>query len=63
MGLDDKIQDAVGKAKEKIGAATDDPELEAEGQVDQVQSSLDQAKDAAKDAADNAVDAAKKIFD
>ncbi len=39
MGLQDKIQNAgeqlSGKAKETTGRATDDPDLEAEGQGEQ----------------------------
>ena len=58
MGTDDKLrnqgQDLKGKAKETIGQATDDEELEAKGRSDQAKSSLKQAgenvKDAVKDA-------------
>ncbi|HTE68189.1 MAG TPA: CsbD family protein [Actinomycetes bacterium] len=58
MGTDDKLrnqgQDLKGKAKETVGRATDDEELEAQGRADQAESSLKQAgenvKDAIKDA-------------
>ena len=58
MGTDDKLrtqgEDVKGKAKETIGRATDDEELEAAGRTDQAKSSLKQAgenvKDAIKDA-------------
>ena len=58
MGTDDKLrnqgQDLKGKAKETVGRATDDEELEAQGRADQAKSSLKQAgenvKDAIKDA-------------
>jgi uncharacterized protein YjbJ (UPF0337 family) len=58
MGTDDKLrnqgQDLKGKAKESVGRATDDEELEAQGRADQAESSLKQAgenvKDAIKDA-------------
>ena len=58
MATDDKLrnqgEDLKGKAKETIGRATDDEELEAQGRADQAESSLKQAgenvKDAIKDA-------------
>ncbi|HET7474785.1 MAG TPA: CsbD family protein [Dermatophilaceae bacterium] len=57
MGLSDKIQnaaeDAKGKMKEAAGKATDDEQLEAEGQVDQSSSDLKQAGENVKDAFKN----------
>ena len=54
MATDDKLrnqgQDLKGKAKERIGRATDDEELEAAGRADQAKSSLKQAGEKAKDA-------------
>jgi uncharacterized protein YjbJ (UPF0337 family) len=54
MGLDDKIgnklDDAAGKAKEKVGQATDDKNLENEGKGDQAKSDLKQAGEKVKDA-------------
>ncbi|MFI2564910.1 CsbD family protein [Paenarthrobacter sp. NPDC089714] len=60
MGLGDKIKNAAeelgGKAKEKTGEATGDPELQAEGQGDQASANLKQAGEKVKDAA-------KDLFD
>ncbi len=57
MGLGDKIsnkvQEAAGKTKEKVGDATDNERLQAEGAIDQAAAKVKQAgehlKDAAKD--------------
>ena len=54
MATDDKVrnqgQDLKGKAKESIGRATDDEELEAAGRSDQAKSSVKQAGEKVKDA-------------
>jgi uncharacterized protein YjbJ (UPF0337 family) len=54
MGLDDKIdnkmEDFGGKAKEGVGRASGDEELEAQGQGDQAKSNLKQAGEKIKDA-------------
>jgi uncharacterized protein YjbJ (UPF0337 family) len=54
MGLDDKIDNKAeelrGKAKEGVGRATDDEELEAQGRADQGKSNLKQAGEKIKDA-------------
>ena len=54
MGTDDKIDNKVeefgGKAKEKVGQATGDEELEAQGHNDQTKSNLKQAGEKVKDA-------------
>jgi uncharacterized protein YjbJ (UPF0337 family) len=54
VATDDKLrnqgQDLKGKAKESIGRATDDEELEAAGRADQSKSSLKQAGEKVKDA-------------
>ncbi|MGF7238358.1 MAG: CsbD family protein [Frankia sp.] len=54
MGTDDKvnnkIDEAAGKVKEKIGEATDNPDLQAEGQGEQSKSNLKQAGEKIKDA-------------
>jgi uncharacterized protein YjbJ (UPF0337 family) len=54
MGLKDKAENAgeklQGKAKEHTGRATDDRDLEAEGQADQSKSDLKQAGEKVKDA-------------
>ena len=54
MGLDDKFankaEELRGKAKEGVGRATDDQELEAQGRGDQAKSDLKQAGEKVKDA-------------
>ena len=54
MATDDKLrnqgQDLKGKAKETVGRATDDEELEAAGRSDQAKSSVKQAGEKVKDA-------------
>jgi uncharacterized protein YjbJ (UPF0337 family) len=54
MGLDDKIKNAAekvtGQGKEKVGDATGDEQLKAEGQGDQAKGSLKQAGENVKDA-------------
>jgi uncharacterized protein YjbJ (UPF0337 family) len=54
MGLDDKIgnkaQEAEGKAKQGVGEATDDENLQAEGKADERSANLKQAGEKIKDA-------------
>lgn len=54
MGLMDKAKNAaekaMGQGKEKVGAATDDKDMEAEGQKDQASGSLKNAGENVKDA-------------
>ena len=54
MGLDDKIKNSAenmqGQAKEKVGDATGDSEMQAEGQTDQTKANLKQAGEKVKDA-------------
>ena len=54
MGWEDKLKnkkdEATGAAKEKVGKATGDEELEREGQTDQGVSNLKQAGEKVKDA-------------
>ena len=54
MGLTDKIKNAAenakGEGKEAVGRATDDEQLQAEGQVDQSKADLKQAGEKVKDA-------------
>jgi uncharacterized protein YjbJ (UPF0337 family) len=47
--IDNKAEELKGKAKEGVGRATDDPELEAEGKADQVKGNLKQAGEKIKD--------------
>ena len=54
MGMDDKLkhsaEGSLGKAKEKLGDATDDESLQAEGQKDKSKADLKQAGEKVKDA-------------
>lgn len=54
MGTDDKLRNAGeewgGKAKEGLGSATGDRDLEAEGKADQTEAGLKQAGEKIKDA-------------
>jgi uncharacterized protein YjbJ (UPF0337 family) len=54
MGMDDKAQNAAqdlgGKVKEAVGDATDNEQLEAEGNADQFGASMKQAGENVKDA-------------
>jgi uncharacterized protein YjbJ (UPF0337 family) len=54
MGLDDKIgnktEEVSGQAKEKVGSATDNRDLQAEGKADQTKANLKQAGEKVKDA-------------
>jgi uncharacterized protein YjbJ (UPF0337 family) len=54
VATDDKLrnqgEDLKGKAKESLGRATDDEELEAAGRTDQSKASLKQAGEKVKDA-------------
>jgi uncharacterized protein YjbJ (UPF0337 family) len=53
MGLDDKLSNAAdklgGQAKEKVGDATDNQDLQAEGQADSAKADLKQAGEKVKD--------------
>jgi uncharacterized protein YjbJ (UPF0337 family) len=48
--MDNKLEELGGKAKEAVGRATDDRELEAQGERDQTKSNLKQAGEKVKDA-------------
>jgi uncharacterized protein YjbJ (UPF0337 family) len=54
VGTDDKAsnkaQELKGKAKEKLGDATDNEQWQAEGKADQVKGNLKQAAEKVKDA-------------
>jgi uncharacterized protein YjbJ (UPF0337 family) len=54
MGTDDKIEnkteELTGKAKETVGEASGDRDLQAEGQADQTKGNLKQAGEKVKDA-------------
>jgi uncharacterized protein YjbJ (UPF0337 family) len=46
----DKLEEAEGRAKRTVGAATDDTSLEAEGKVEETAGNLKQAGEKVKDA-------------
>jgi uncharacterized protein YjbJ (UPF0337 family) len=48
--LKHKGEEAAGKVKEKVGSATDNPDLEAAGHRDQASGNLKQAGDKIEDA-------------
>ncbi|HSP37068.1 MAG TPA: CsbD family protein [Frankiaceae bacterium] len=48
--INNKVEEIVGKAKDRIGGATGDRDLQAEGQADQSKSNLKQAGEKVKDA-------------
>jgi len=54
MGTDDKMrnkgEEMLGEAKEKLGQATDDERLEAEGRGEQAKADMKQAGEKVKDA-------------
>jgi uncharacterized protein YjbJ (UPF0337 family) len=54
MGNEDKVanqgESLLGKGKEKLGEATDNRDLQAEGQADQSKADLKQAGEKVKDA-------------
>ncbi len=56
MGLGDRIenkaQEASGKIKEKAGDATDNPDLQAEGQLDQAKAKIKDVGEDVKDRLD-----------
>lgn len=66
MGIGDKIsnatEEAVGKVKEKVGDATDNERLQAEGLAEQAEANVKQAGERAEDAVDDARDAARDTF-
>ncbi|RNM11025.1 CsbD family protein [Nocardioides pocheonensis] len=53
MGTDDKLQnmadEKIGEAKETLGKATDNDDMEAEGKTDQAKADLKQAGEKVKD--------------
>ena len=54
MGLQDKVnnaaEEAKGKTKQAVGDATDDEQLQAEGQAEESKANLKQAGEKVKDA-------------
>ena len=66
MSLGDKIsnkaEDLGGKAKETVGNATGDQQLQAEGKTDQAKAGLKDAAENVKDAVGDAADKIKNVF-
>jgi uncharacterized protein YjbJ (UPF0337 family) len=48
--INNKVEELGGKAKDRVGGATGDRDLQAEGQAQQSKSSLKQAGEKVKDA-------------
>ena len=48
--IKNSVESAAGKAKEKLGNATDDKDMQAEGQKDQTKGDMKQAGEKVKDA-------------
>ena len=63
MGLDDKFQETVGKAKEAVGDATGNEELRSDGQKDRVAGSAGQIVDKAKEKLGDAKDAVTDMIE
>jgi uncharacterized protein YjbJ (UPF0337 family) len=61
MGLGDKAKDKAeelaGKAKAAMGDATDNPDLEAEGRMQEAEADVKQAGEDVKDTGDDVADA------
>jgi uncharacterized protein YjbJ (UPF0337 family) len=67
MGLGDKIanevKEKVGQAKEAVGDALDNPDLEAAGEREQREAAVRKAGHAAHDKVDDVADAARDKID
>jgi uncharacterized protein YjbJ (UPF0337 family) len=48
--IDNKAEELAGKAKQGVGKATDDKDLQAEGQADETSANFKQAGEKIKDA-------------
>jgi uncharacterized protein YjbJ (UPF0337 family) len=57
-----KIEEATGGVKEKLGEATGNEDIEAEGRADQAEGKTRQAGEHAKDAGRDLKDAAKNAY-
>jgi uncharacterized protein YjbJ (UPF0337 family) len=55
-----RAEDAKGRAKEAVGALTDDDDLKREGKVDQAAASARDTAERAKDKVDDAIDRVKE---
>lgn len=62
MGIDDKVQETVGKAKEGVGDAVGNEDLRQEGVKDRVEANVKEVFDEAKErVGDVASDLADKV--
>jgi uncharacterized protein YjbJ (UPF0337 family) len=57
--MEDKAQELAGRAKSAVGGATNDRDLQAEGEKDKMAGNLKQAGEKVKDAAGDVKDAFK----
>ena len=57
-----KVEEAVGTAKEKVGRATGNDELVAEGRAEQAEANVKQTGEKVKDAAGDAADKVRDTF-
>ena len=58
--MKDKAQELAGQGKEAVGDATDNRDLQAEGQADQAKAHVKQAGEHVKDTAEDVRDAFKR---
>jgi uncharacterized protein YjbJ (UPF0337 family) len=67
MGLGDKAKDKAeelaGKAKATVGDKTDNPDLEAEGRMQEAKADVKQAGENVKDSGDDVADALRSSSD
>jgi uncharacterized protein YjbJ (UPF0337 family) len=67
MGLGDKAKDKAeelaGKAKATVGDKTDNPDLEAEGRMQEAKADVKQAGENVKDTGDDVTDALRSASD
>ena len=61
--VDNKVEQAKGRAKQAVGDLTDDDDLKAEGARDKAAGSAKQKVEEAKDKVEDAIDRVKEKFD
>lgn len=62
MGIQENIENLKGKAKEKAGEHTDNPDLQDEGRADQASARAKDSVDRAADAIGDKIDSVKDKF-
>lgn len=60
--IKNKVQEVAGKAKEKLGDATGNEEMQREGQADQAEAGVKQTGEKVKDGVGDAKDAVTDTF-